>query len=81
MMGLRRSEDGEKILGAAVSARAKEGEANIALIRLLSKTWRVPKSSFTIASGRRGRRKIVHNSGEPNELAFRLNSWAKKIHD
>ena len=66
------------MLGAAVSARAKEGAANIALIRLLSKTWRVPKSSVSIASGRHGRRKIVHIAGEPNKLAVRLNSWAKE---
>jgi hypothetical protein len=79
--GPLRGEDGATVLRVAVTARAKENEANEALLRLLAKTWRVPKSSVSIASGQRNRSKVVHIAGEPHELAIRLNGWARRSHD
>jgi uncharacterized protein (TIGR00251 family) len=73
LTGLLQVGDSGLALRVAVSARAKEGEANMALIRLLAKTWRVPKSSVSIASGWWNRKKVVHIAGEPNSLAIQLN--------
>jgi len=44
-------------------ARPKEGEANRALIKLLSKHFDVPKSSIDIISGLTSRNKIVDIRG------------------
>ena len=81
MSGPLRGEDGTTVLRAAVTARAKENKANVALVRLLAKPWRVPKSSVSIASGQRNRSKVVHIAGEPRELAIRLNGRARRSHD
>ena len=40
-------------------ARPKEGEANKALIALLSKHFNIPKSQIRIISGRNSRNKII----------------------
>ena len=81
MSGPLSGEDGTTVLRAAVTGQAKENEANLALIRLLAKTWRLPKSSVSIASGQRNRRKVVHIAGEPRDLAIRLNDWVRRSHD
>ena len=40
-------------------ASAHDGEANVALIKLLAKHFKVPKTSITITRGTHSRRKIV----------------------
>lgn len=40
-------------------ARAHDGEANAALIKLLSKTFNIPKTSIKIKSGLSSRTKII----------------------
>lgn len=45
------TEKGEKILKVYVTAVPEKGKANAALIALLSKTWKIPKSSIEIVKG------------------------------
>jgi len=47
-------------LRAAVTAPAAEGAANEALIALLAKTLRVPKSSVLLVRGRTSRDKVLY---------------------
>lgn len=56
----------EKIVGSAAGeltvylhASAHDGEANDALIKLLSKHFHVPKTSITIVRGAHSRHKVV----------------------
>ena len=65
---------GGKALKVAVTAVAEAGKANEAVIKLLSKLWRLPKSSFTLVAGASDRNKIVHVSGNPEELMARLSA-------
>ena len=51
------STDGE--LTVYLHAGAHDGEANAALIKLLSKHFRVPKTSINILRGKKSRIKIV----------------------
>lgn len=51
------SADGE--LTVYLHASAHDGEANAALIKLLSKHFRVPKTSIAIIRGAHSRRKVV----------------------
>jgi hypothetical protein len=67
--------DGELRLKVAVTAAPSDGAANDAVIGLLAKTWRMPKSAFSIAAGAAGRSKTLHIAGDPADLAARLERW------
>jgi uncharacterized protein YggU (UPF0235/DUF167 family) len=54
---LEKQEDGSYV--AFLHARAHDGEANTELMKLLSKDLGVAKTQITIASGAKGRDKII----------------------
>ncbi len=56
------------VLKVRVSEPPEGGKANAALIALLAKAWRLPKSGFTIVSGDTHRLKRVHIAGSPQSL-------------
>jgi uncharacterized protein len=51
------------VLGAHVAARAVEGAANEALLRLLAAELDVPRTRLRLRSGATGRRKVVELDG------------------
>lgn len=63
------------VLRASVTAPASEGAANAALIALLAKRWRLPKSALSIVAGAKDRAKRVHVDGDPAALATRIEDW------
>lgn len=63
---------GGALLKVAVTAPPTDGEANAALVRLLARAWRVPKSAIAIVAGAAERTKVVVVSGEPQALLARL---------
>jgi uncharacterized protein len=67
--------DGAAALKVAVTAAPEAGHANLALIALLAKSWRVPKSSLTLVSGAADRRKLIELAGDPKALLARLEAW------
>jgi uncharacterized protein (TIGR00251 family) len=66
--------DGAAAVLAAISAPPEDGKANAALIQLLAKTWRVPKTSIAVSSGAAARTKMLHVAGVP-ALAAQLEAW------
>ena len=65
--------DGRAVLEVRVRARPVEGEANAALIHLLSKALGVPKSSVSLARGGQSRLKMIEIAGiEDDDLRRRL---------
>ncbi len=66
---------GARMIKVSVTAPPEGGKANDAVIRLLAKAWRVPKSSLTIVSGAAGRRKTIHAAGDAEDLFRRLCDW------
>ena len=54
---LEKQEDGSFI--AFLHARAHDGEANKALLELISNEFKVPKTSITIVAGAKSRDKII----------------------
>jgi uncharacterized protein len=64
--------DGDVYLKARVTAVPEDGKANKALVALLSKTLRVPKSAIGIVSGETARKKILRIDGDPEDLSNRL---------
>ena len=67
--------NGGRVIKVSVTAPPENGKANDAVIRLLAKAWRVPKTSLSVTSGATDRRKTIHAAGEPEDLYRRLNKW------
>lgn len=57
---------GDRTLKVQVTAIPEKGKANKALIALLSKHWKVPKSSITIIRGETSRVKILEIISDKN---------------
>jgi len=76
--GIERDENDAPILKAGVTAVPENGKANTALIRLLAKMWRLPKTSITITHGATDRRKVIEIAGDPVALAEQLKQWMRE---
>ena len=72
---------GRPALKARVTAAPESGKANAALIALLAKRWKLPKSSLSIAGGAKDRTKLVHVAGDPAELERRILQWIEALDD
>lgn len=71
--------DGAPMLKASVTAVPERGAANAALIALLAKSWRLPKTTLSIAGGATDRTKLVEIEGGDAALAARLEAWASSL--
>ena len=67
--------DGRAIVQIRVRALPSDGEANAALIALLAKRLRLPKSAVTITAGHSARLKQVRIAGDPAVLAKEIDVW------
>ncbi|NKB59596.1 MAG: DUF167 domain-containing protein [Alphaproteobacteria bacterium] len=72
--------DGSSALKVEVTAAPERGKANAALIALLAKAWRLPKSAFTLTMGTTNRWKTIHIAGDPDTLKQTLDEWVAE-HD
>jgi uncharacterized protein YggU (UPF0235/DUF167 family) len=63
----------------AVTASPEGGRANEAVIALLAKAWRVPKTSITVVAGATARRKTVLVAGETRDLMARLTQAVEEV--
>lgn len=81
VQGVAAEADGQAVVKAQVTAVPEDGKANTALIKLLSKQWRVPKTQMEIVQGATDRRKVILISGNGAELAQRLDEWMSNNHD
>lgn len=73
--GLAAEARGGSAIKVAVTAAPESGKANAALIKLLAREWRLPKSSIAIERGGSARRKTLFIAGDGAELAARLAGW------
>ena len=60
--------DGRTALKIAVTAPPEDGKANAALVALLGKAWKLPKSAFEIVGGATDRRKTLLLRGDSASL-------------
>ncbi len=74
--GVEVTADGLAHLKARVTAVPEKGRANKALVALLSKALKVPKSSISVASGETSRQKILRIEGDPEDLQLRIEALA-----
>lgn len=73
--GLTTLADGGLAIRATVTAAPENGKANAALMRLLAKTWRLPRSAFAVTGGATGRLKRVTITGDGQALDEMLQQW------
>jgi uncharacterized protein YggU (UPF0235/DUF167 family) len=66
--GVRLDAAGRAQLLARVASPPVEGAANAALVRLVAKALRIPKSAVTIAAGETSRIKTLEIVGDPAKL-------------
>lgn len=78
IQGVERDATGAPVLKAAVTAVPEGGKANAALLKLLARAWKLPKTSLCVVSGATARRKVIKIAGDPGELLAKLREWGKK---
>lgn len=66
------------VLKCAVTAPPEDGKANSAVIDLLSREWRLPKSAFEVVRGAGARSKTIGMTGDAAALAQRIDEWMRK---
>ncbi len=69
----------EPVVKVQVTAAPEGGKANAALIKLLAKAWRVPKTSVSVVRGATDRSKTLLVEGDERDLMQRLTEWMEKI--
>jgi uncharacterized protein len=75
--GIARLSDGRTVLKARVAAAPTEGEANVALLRLLARKLRVAPRDMTLVGGATSRIKRVLIKGDPGAVAAALEEIGK----
>ena len=78
--GVGAGADGTAFFKVAVTAPPEKGKANAAMIKLLAKAWRLPKTSMAITAGATARRKTLLVTGDGKALVARLNQWMEGRH-
>ncbi len=61
--------DGSAVLKVAVTAAPEKGKANAAMVALLAKSWRLPKSAIAVVRGETDRNKVLRIAGPPDLAA------------
>ena len=74
------ADDAEAVV-VAVSAPPEDGKANAAVIALLAKSWRIPKSRIEIVAGATARTKLVEISGESVALLAAIGPWVAALQE
>ena len=75
--GVEPGVDGEPVLKARVTAVPEKGKANKALIELVAKSLKIPKSSISVISGDTSRKKILRIDGDTEDLIGKLETLLK----
>ncbi len=70
--GFHTAADGTVSLAIKVTAPPDKGKANKAVIAVLAKAFRLPKSAFALLSGETSRHKVVSVAGNLPELEAKL---------
>jgi uncharacterized protein len=76
--GLESDADGNCWLKARVSSPPEDGKANKALVAMLSKALKRPKSAISFISGETARKKILRISGDAEDLTVRLEALVQR---
>ena len=65
-------------LEIAVTEAPDAGRANAAVLVLLAREWRLPKSALAVVSGAADRHKTISIAGDPGILIAKLRDWSRE---
>src|SRR3546814_2288699 len=68
------------VLKLRVTEPPEDGKANAALVRLLAKSWGLPKSTLSLVAGHTDRRKTLAVADDPAALRRALERWLAGLH-
>lgn len=71
--------DGNVVLKVYATAVPDDGKANAAVINLLAKTWKLPKTSLAILRGVTHRQKVLEIIGDPAILKQKIQSYLMEL--
>lgn len=74
--GIMPGEDNTVLLKVSVAAPPEDGKANKALLALLAKAWKLPKTALSLLSGETSRHKVILAEGAEID---KLDAWLKEI--
>ena len=77
--GIVADAQGNGVLRIAVTAVPEHGRANKAMVRLLAKNWRVPKSSLSLLRGAKDRNKVLNIEGDTKGRYADLLAWSREL--
>ncbi|NDW06888.1 DUF167 domain-containing protein [Jiella pacifica] len=69
--------DGNERLAVRLRAVPEDGKANKALIALLAKSWKIPKSTIDVVSGTTMRQKTIRLAGADGDVVAILQAIGK----
>ncbi|GAB3442098.1 DUF167 domain-containing protein [Insolitispirillum peregrinum] len=72
IQGLAEDAEGGVVLRCTVTAVPENGKANAALVKMLAKAWKLPRTSIEVVGGLTDRRKTLLIHGEPVDVAAAL---------
>lgn len=72
VQGVEIDGDGQGRLALRVSAPPKSGKANVAVVKLLAKRWRVAPGDLELVGGARARHKVLEIRDAPDGLIDRI---------
>ena len=73
--GVMADENGDAVLKVTVTVPPEDGKANARMIRLLARTWKVPKSAFRVDGGATARNKILFVEDLSGERMAHIIDW------
>lgn len=76
--GVETGADGNPYLKIRVTAVPEKGKANGVVVKLLAKSWGLPKGKVAVVAGGTGRNKVVAISGASDVLLRDLKEWLKQ---
>ena len=76
--GIQTLADGKLCLSVRVTAAPEKGKANQAMIKLLAKTWHVPRGNLSVITRAKDRNKTLLLQGEPDAQMRILNLWRQE---
>lgn len=74
--GVMQDADGNWVLKASVTKAPEGGKANVALIKVLAKQWKLAKSSIEVIQGQTSRNKVLLITGDAATLHKNMSTWA-----
>jgi uncharacterized protein (TIGR00251 family) len=74
LLGIAATAEGGRAIKVSVTAPARDGQANEALLQFLARSWRLSRRDLSIVVGAASRSKIVRVAGEPRQVIAKLSS-------